>query len=340
MSSAAVADDGHVYVISTRKIEGRFTSTLHKLTPEGAFVWESRLGDFGYTTGSPKVWRSNVFVHVRQSSVNFRHEVFVFDQAGTAVSREFAQLCEPEVVGTSDVVDWLSAFWDFLTDCLFGCYVRPSPDPLFQQFGWLDPTVAVIDFPGLEPSGQPLIVVVDNCGLIAFRWNTVNLTRVWAQESSYFDYSSPAVSGPLTIGRRDGRVVAYDYLTGVKLWEYDAGDTVMATPASIGRQIYAVSYEHLHVLDANGALVGKTALPGKTPFPLAAAPSASVASPALSANLVYVSSTGGLLAAAFDLSSYAAVTSIEGGLSSPAIAPDGTVYVVTRGGSLLAYPAP
>ena len=124
---------------------------------------------------------------------------------------------------------------------------------------------------------------------------------MWTQETSVFDYSSPAVSGVLTVGRRDGRVVAHDYLTGARLWEYDAGHAVMATPASLGRQVFVVSHGHVHILDSSGALIRKLALPDAT-YGLGPGPGASVASPALTANLVYVSSTGGFLAATFDLS--------------------------------------
>jgi outer membrane protein assembly factor BamB len=147
------------------------------------------------------------------------------------------------------------------------------------------------------------------------------------------------VSGVLTVGRRDGRVVAHDYLTGTRLWEYEADEAVMATSASLGRQVFVVSHGHLHILDSSGVLIRKLALPDAT-YELGPGPGASVASPALTANLVYVSSTGGFVAATFDLSSYVVDTNAPGGLSSPAVGQDGTLYMVTTSGSLRAYRGP
>lgn len=79
------------------------------------------------------------------------------------------------------------------------------------------------------------------------------------------------------------------------------------------------SLRHLHVLDYNGELLHKATLAGQT-----------VASPALSGSCVYVSTLGGLQTLWFDLSDPATPVGGLGGLSSPALGCDVTVYAVLR----------
>lgn len=340
MSSPAVGADNNLYVIVTSKVDDKnFRSTLLSIGPAGDKRWSYTFPGKGYTTASPKIWGSgqdlNVFVYVAGSgNVLPGNELFIFDQAGKVVYCEGVSTCRT-VTGGDGIFDVLSKLWDLITS--FPADFDTGGLPLEEVFGWLMPTVAVAEFGTTSPSGQPIVVVVDNCGVIAFRWNRTNLSTLWSDTyDDSKDHSSPAAfaGGLLAVGNKGGHVLGYDLLMGTKLWDYDAGGAVMATPASFGGGVFVVSggrrASFLHVVHGfNGAPLRRFALPG-----------ASVASPALSANAVYVSFSGGMHTFSLDLSTYAVDGTLFGGLSSPAIAHDGTVYVVTRNGSLRAYPAP
>ena len=83
---------------------------------------------------------------------------------------------------------------------------------------------------------------------------------------------------------------------------------------------------HFFVLSNNGQLISKLDLGGST-----------VASPAVAADKVYVSTDVGLYSFTWDLNSFTRDGTARGGFSSPAIGKDGTVYMVTSDGQLRAY---
>jgi outer membrane protein assembly factor BamB len=65
--------------------------------------------------------------------------------------------------------------------------------------------------------------------------------------------------GRLHLGTHDGRVLAIDPAKGTKLWEFAAGDSVLAAPAVAGERVYFGSYDrHVYALvAATGQLVWK-----------------------------------------------------------------------------------
>jgi outer membrane protein assembly factor BamB len=136
--------------------------------------------------------------------------------------------------------------------------------------------------------------------------------------------------GTLVVGREDGRVLAYAVETGEKLWEYDAKESVFSTPASFGRQWYIASTSHLHVVDYNGDPLQKFKLPSNTR-----------SSPVLTGSLVYLQFNEGLHTFSLNLGNY----SVDGSagrysITSPAVGPDGTIYVALGLPGLHAYPGP
>ena len=53
----------------------------------------------------------------------------------------------------------------------------------------------------------------------------------------------------MVFGGQDGKTLAYDMETGVKLWEHDAGESVFATPAATPEDnIFIVAKGHIEVL--------------------------------------------------------------------------------------------
>lgn len=192
--------------------------------------------------------------------------------------------------------------------------------------------------------GEPVVVIVDQfcADLHAFRFAPTSLTEIWSKElnddKSLLLHSSPAVldnGNMITVGRIDGKAVGYDLDTGNELWEYDAKEPIMATPASPGGLVYAVSLNHVQAIDpVNGDANFVSGL-GAEPV------SEAVASPALSADIVYVSTSQEFRSYSLDFNIVGHDVDGRGGLSSPAIGNDGTVYTISTNGEtafLHAYP--
>jgi outer membrane protein assembly factor BamB len=258
-------------------------------------------------------------------------------------------------VSANPLGDFLKDVWDFLKDAkhvyIDDFDVSSSVEQVqpFKRFGWLDPTVAIAEKPGFATHERPVVVTASMpCELRAFRWNPPNLEPLWTEEHKIILTSSPAVlnGGSLVVvGRLDGKVVGYDLVTGRKLWVHDAKEAVMGTPASLGGLVYVASLRHIHALEpATGDEVFSSELRGET-----------LASVAMSGSHVYVSSaqptyesdmiTSGkeLESFSFDFQKRGHDPEGGGGLASPAVASNGTVYAVATEGDrafLRAYPAP
>ena len=340
VSSASVSDKSDIYVISNRvSDEGRNLSTLHKVDQFSNPKWSFPFPDNGYTSGSPKVISSAdgtlIFVYVSVGMVeDIQGELYVLlDKGGRA------QLLDHKALGTcrfdgasqtsvDDMINSMDAVRDFVGK--FPVKFEETDDGLPDSF--VDPTVAV-----LPVENKTLIAIADNlCSTGVFEWQGAELSVLWRHEHEFDKHSSATVlsNGLMVIGRQDGKVAAYDVLTGVKMWQYDAGQSVLATPAGSPEEyIFVVSKNHLQVIkSANGALIQETNNSGKLPL---IGPTYS--SPAITANRVYVS-TREMLTTTYDLKTRASDTNFHGnGLSSLAIGRDGAVYGVAADGTIRKY---
>ncbi len=341
LSSTAVAPDGAIYVIVNHEVdEETIVSQLQKVEPDGDWAW-TFTSTGGLTTSSPKVWQFDQAVHILAQVENVDTKLVIVDDTGDLVHEEAVTGCPHVITGSGwnpfDVLfDFLSILFDFPVE--FDPASLPSEIP--DQFGWLTPTVALVGEPGGDEIG---VAVAGSCGLAAVRWRPPVLERVWTAEYEDDDdprhLSSPAVfvNGMVVIGGEEpvsiwlpfvhGRVWAFDAETGARLWKFDTPDPVMATPASFGRQIFVASLHDFHILDSDGDLLDT--------IPLGEEQTA--ASAALSRNLGYFSSTGGLTSFEFDLANVLEHRTTPGPLSSPVIAEDGTVYAIS-GTRLFAFP--
>ncbi|SET45946.1 hypothetical protein SAMN05216326_12839 [Nitrosomonas marina] len=368
LSTPAIASNGNSYIVSIREVgPDSYLSTLHSITPECESRWSYTFPDInevirGHTSASPKVMESSRGIHIflpvrlsrqRDGADNDDYEdglneLFVFNDRGSVIDRRTVGGCLRVRGGGSDISGLLSDIWDIISDFPKGtAVIGDAFGPLYEQFGWLDPTPALVDLSTITQPERPLIIVADNClglRMTGFHWRldlaTPQLNRIWTydddSDKNYF--SSPAVfsNGLLVIAREDGFIQGFDPETGAKLWNQNVGEAVMATPASIGRQIFLNSLHRLHVLESNGAFadvpIVSTYLGGGQ----------TIASPAVSANYVYYSTTTGLRTRSFDFFTRANDSDAIGGVSSPAISPDGIVYnvIIENGTSyLMAYPA-
>ncbi len=197
---------------------------------------------------------------------------------------------------------------------------------------FIDPTVTVV-----AKAEKLLIGAADNLGGIGmFEWKARRLSVLWHASHEFNQHSSPAIfSGTLMVfGQGDGKVVAYDVLTGVKMWQYDAGGPVLATPAGqIEKQIFVVAADHILALRvADGTLVhdGNTArkLPLKGP---------TYSSPAVTSNRLYVAGME-MVTLTHDFKTRGHDTNFHGNrLASPAVGRDGAVYAVAADGTIYKY---
>jgi outer membrane protein assembly factor BamB len=338
VSSASVSDEGNIYVITSRKVgEGRAVSTLHKVDQFGYPKWSYTFPDNGFTSGSPKVAtvqnNTLIFVYVSVDvSSDIQGELLALRDDGYGarlLDRKALRSCHFDSSDrTTSLVDSFEDTWHLVSTFP----VEFDEDKVALSDFFLDPTVAVVA--GRE---KPLIAIADNlCSLGVFEWGGVELSVLWHQEHDFDKHSSAMVStnGLMVFGRRDGKVPAYDLETGVKMWEYDAGRAVFATPAAAREKyVFVVSKDQIQVLNAlDGTLIQDDKLPRKLQLL-----GVTHSSPAVTANRVYVS-TSEMLTVTYDLKARGHDTNFHGnGLSSVVVGSDGSVYGIAADGTIRKY---
>ena len=338
VSSASVSNEGYIYVITSRKVdEGRASSTLHKVDQFGYPKWTYTFPDKGFTSGSPKVATVGndtfIFVYVSvEVSNNIQGELFALrdDEYGASLlDRKALGICNFD--NSSDAASSV-AFWEETWQWVSAFPLEFDEDNIALSDHFLDPTVAIV-----TGRKKPLIAIADNlCNLGVFEWNGVELSVLWNQEHNFDKHSSTMVSsnGLMVFGRQDGKVPAYDLETGVKMWEYDAGQTVFATPAAAREKyLFVVSKDRIQVLNAlDGTLIQDDKSTRR--FNLLGV---THSSPAVTANRVYVSTTE-MLTVTYSLKTRAHDTNFHGNrLSSVVVGSDGSVYGVAVDGTIRKY---
>ena len=341
VSTPAVSSKGDIYVISNlESTEGTVRSTLHKVDPFSNRQWSYPFPDNGFTTGSPKVVTFNmetlvcVYIQVEEKN-DFHGELFILRDLGKRVElldRKVLGVCGNGQSGTesriADAIENMKAVWRSVA------HFPPAsaPGEISLQNRFIDPTVAVV-----TRKDHLLIAVADNlCSVGAYKWNGEQLSVLWRDEHDYAKHSSPMVlpNGLMVFGRHDGKVIAYDIETGVKMWTHDAGQPVFATPAAPPKGlIFVVGGDSIHVLRAaDGKLFHDAAQPRTLKLT-----GPTRVSPALTENRLYIA-TDEMLTVTFDLKTSAHDTNFRGNRwSSMAVDRDGSVFAVAADGTIHKY---
>ncbi len=283
-----------------------------------------------WTTSSPKVLHINSRDFVFVSNQGF---LYVFDSNCQQITRQDILYCTGDLqLGIDYSFDYerLSQFYN-------GPYIFTEWHNADDARYWIDPSVAIVTKISGERLENPLIIVATNkCGIQAFEWTpppNPTLTHKWNRGGgSDTYYSSPAVSttGELIIAYGEGYIVSKEALTGKDNWLYQvpSQEPVLASTSFYAGSFYviAASLNNVYVIE-NNSLVSSFQLPGET-----------VCSPAVSYDRIYLSSMAGMHSLKVDLSGFSSDASMQGGMSSPAIDKDGTVYFVSsKNGKLIAY---
>ena len=341
VSSASVSDKGDIYIITNRKTGAEWIqSTLHKVDQFGNSKWSFVFPDNGFTTGSPKVITSSngtlIFIYASVVMAdNIQGELMVLRDEGTQaqlIDHKSLGTCRFDIPGARGNFDDLMSTRDQTLDMIGEFPVKNDAGNIGLPDRFVDPTAAVF-----TPKANPLIAIADNlCSIGVYEWNGAELSVLWRQEHGFDRHSSTAVfsNGLMVFGRHDGKVMAHDVQTGVKMWEFDAGQAVLATPAgSPGELLFVMAKNHLQAINAaDGTLVHDAHFAGKLPLR-----GSTHSSPAVTANLVYVASFE-MLTTTYDLKTRASDTNFQGnGLSSVAIGQDGAVYGVALDGTIRKY---
>ena len=341
VSSPAVSLKGDIYVIGNLKLaSGRYRSILHKVDEFGNLRWSFAFGDEAFTSGSPKIlkWGDNTLIFIYVNVIiggELQGQLFVLRDRGQSadlIDRKAIENCQwdsaEQPTRLENALNSIAAVWDFIST--FPPASIAGGNALPDSF--IDPTVAV--YTGRK---LPLIAVADNlCSVGAYELNNKGLSVVWHDPHRFEKHSSPALlaNGIMVFGRQNGKVLAYDVETGVKLWEYDAGQPVLATPAATPeKHIFVVSKNRVQVLNQqDGSLVYDGMLPRKVELT-----GQTYASPVVTENCVYVSSWE-MLTFSHDLSTRSQDTNFHGnGLASMALSNKGALYVVASDGTIRKY---
>jgi hypothetical protein len=352
-STPAILPNGDLAILITRPVGDDHQTSLARLTADCGEVWQVDLPVWtpGYTStasGSVKIWTLNgtsfLFVHGRYTTnVNVLshdpesfNELLVYDETGQIFARrQTGNWCiDIEGGGTQES---LGDVWDVLTS--FWPTVGTVP-PLYQSYGWPDPSPAIMDseIRGVSSPSSPVIAVTDHdcaVSLDVFRFDPGaaaggdRLVKLWGTqvEGDGTLLSSPAITpeGLIAFGTSGHRVRVYDAATRELKWSYDTKYPVMHPPA-MAPDAWIVRSDYLvHFLKPNSGGLLTTARP--QPFPTGGA----LGGLATSVNEVVVPHFGELGIWTHDLHGLThALTNEHFRTSCPALTAEGRLYVVAQ----------
>jgi outer membrane protein assembly factor BamB len=327
VSSPSVAPDGGVIVVVTTEVPGGgLQSTLHKVDRSGVRRWSFPFPDAGVFLGSPRSVGFGqedlvIAIGTTERATGLRSALLLIRDEGDE-ARLLDQKDMGDCIGIDAASERAQRTWRALS--------QPAVGGALPADLRLDPSPAAL------ASGPTLLVAaVDRlCRAGVWEWDGRRLATVWKSTHAGEDHSSPAMLANrlVAFGRGDGRLVGYDVRTGVKMWEYDAGEPVVSTPSESSEGLlYVASLQHLHAVNAATGSVGPAG-PQRLRFQ-----GPTLASPAVTADCVYLPARE-MLTVSHNFKVRSHNTDFVGnGLSSPAVGANGSVYVVAADGAVWKY---
>jgi len=336
-------ENGDIFVVGQQnRVELGLRSRLHHLD-SGAGLHGSSMTDF-VGLAAPKMWRNFVFLPVMLPGDRDFDTLLVFDQGNVLVPMGQTKVgCINLVCGSGGIGEFLLGVINFAICAVTFDAECLSPKPGFAPFTM--PSVAIVDSANLvaDPNKPTVVVVTGQC-VNAYRFHPQGdgpppfnphfeplWGRVLVEENCDGDTvasTSPLVlGGQVVLGDENGRVLSLDVADGHTLWSKN-GSPVIATPVAAVRQIYVPRTSGLDVLDSDGDFLTTV--------------DASGTSAAISLDFIYVADFGGIQTVAqFPSVGFFrnASTAVGSGsrIPTPAISPDGTVYLTTPDGVLHAF---
>jgi outer membrane protein assembly factor BamB len=350
ISSPAVDDSGRVFVLSQYLSGVSYRTILHEYDPVRGFA--ALINPPVYkSTASPKIWGNYVFVPAADNTLR------VYDRWTLEVVAEHPG-CSSLTCGFSELPLWLEALL-YVPLCmgtlytsellgLYDCHGFSAPNLAREMIA--APSVAIVDNPNVvEDPSRPIVIMATTGCLTAYNFDPTGTPKFrtrWHHDLVSFDceqgfeflrVTTPAVlnSEQVVIGDDLGRVKSFHVGDGHLLWAYDVGPAVQSPPVAALRHIYVVSRDDLVVLDSNGVETSRQPLAGDG------------GGASLSLDFVYVMASEGMHTFSLDGNAQLVPRTVDSsflagthaGYSVPAIGPNGSVYLATPSGWVVAYGA-
>lgn len=355
VASPVVGADGSIYVVGTmaaRDHRGgrdflRFFANLYRFDPGGAMLWvrpfpERRGMGTGATSAAPNIWRSGstevIIVPVLYSQLGvFEFFLEAFSTTGALLFEQKVTSWVPTTTGGASVGDVLCAINPFPGSCLPETVLTPGPNQLPSGVEPPMPSVGIFTGSG---SGAPLVVVSDNYqNIVGYSFSPTqgfqetfrkHLTNDWLK------MSSPAVlrDGHSVI-RGNGSKQAWALFGGPNSVNW----TEVPTPLTGATPTITADGRIVMVDRSRGVTVMGT-YPGRSVLNRVPLEGESIAPAAASCSHIFVSTANAFVT--LDAKATAVVVKFDwlrGGLSSPAIGPNGSVYALA-GNNLHIFPSP
>lgn len=337
LSSAAIGASGNIYFTNIQKITAtNHSSSLFSIDKQGHSLlnWWYAFPDHGYTTAPPKTWSNgkDEFIFV-PATTDKGPELFTFinDKGARLISRSPANCIPDEIIN-----EGIKNPFEFRIEGIeFDVSVTNESPPV------------AISTAGDGGSNSPVIIyAAKNCHLMGFTLDPVkqSMTEIWVAPGVYSFYPPPAItSGGMILLGHGKTISAYRLMDGKKIWDYVETNPLTGeyygfynAPAVLSgtSPSYNLFHHRIIAVDDQGQMQGGS-------FWAPSAADASEASPLVTTKYVYAAFSSGLFTLDLKLKQVGHIAFIPGPkttiLNSPAIGPDGTIYMVDANGILEAF---
>ena len=333
LSSPAIGASGNIYITNFQTItKTNNSSSLFSLDKDGHSLpnWWFAFPDHGYTTAPPKTWSNGkdefIFVPVHTDK---GQELFTFinDRGAVLMKRSPANCIPDEIVN-----EGIENPFEF------------HIDPIKIEYGRLG-AVAISTIGNGENKSAIIVYAANDCHLMGFILDPVqhSMTEKWVKPGVYSYYPTPAITGGIIILGEGKILSAYNLMDGKKIWDFDGSNPLdreysgfyNAPAALLGNSpSYNLFARRIIAVDDKGNTQGSF-------WPASLTDDSTDASPLVTTKYVYAAFPSGLYTLDLQLKQVGHIAFLPGPKtfiqSSPAIGPDGTIYMVDANGILEAF---